>query len=254
MTETTIINVLPCRDVAPQTVEIEVTSGTLQPGTFAVLDWKSKAQDAIGQDVVVGDVLWRDGRFCLVDGLDVTLNKAHLDNVIGNWAGLSEAIRCPRPGESMPYFAHWDELKCAMAADGAKFYEPIYWSVSHPNANWVRRHDCAWRKPHPGAESRVVDDIIADHRAATIGEYSKEVVDVEGFPLSDCDYVVCCDPVGCESLKKDEVYKIASVRQSINKIQIGYSVFDPIKFRRLDNLPRSQRLRLGIAHAECVGH
>lgn len=156
MNEITQIDVLPCRDVVSNAA-IVVTGGPLESleivksdGTPYETEVKSVAKDEIGQDVVVGDVLWWHGKFCLVDGLDVTLNKAHLDNAIGNWTDLSDAIRCPRPGELMTHFDGSHELLEDMLADGAKFVEPIDYEREYPW--WTRSPDCTWRKPHPGAE------------------------------------------------------------------------------------------------------
>lgn len=185
MNEITQIDVLPCRDVVLTNEEMiaanyanGVTHAQMKK-VVSELNWllaveplseamsgavkETVVKDAIGQDVVVGDVLWMDGRLRLVDGLDATLNKAHLDNVIGRWSRLSDAIRCPRPGELMPYFPRWREMASAMQDGGAVFEngQGDYWDTSpitrrmafNAEAHWYRRSpSCTWRKPHLGAE------------------------------------------------------------------------------------------------------
>ena len=159
MTETTIINVLPCRDVAGgQSSLIDDQRGILyasKPLKKFIRELcppNPLAKDRIGQVVIVGDVLWWHGKFGTVDRLDLAMGMARLDGVDGRWAALDDAIRCPRPCQHMPQFANWTKLRDAMLVDGADIQMLGGEGVGSMHKNWIRLPDCTWRKPHLGAE------------------------------------------------------------------------------------------------------
>lgn len=162
MTETMIINVLPCRDIEPLLVVMyHKTPKTFQEAldeVYPPIDYKPvireqkpAVKDAIGQDVVVGDVLWRDGRFyevMLNPGWGLVAHSGYRGFTVKN----SQAIRCPRPGEIMPCFGAWSEMLYAMQEDGAKIDCRHLFNPTPESINYIRSPDCTWRKPHPGAE------------------------------------------------------------------------------------------------------
>lgn len=78
-----------------------------------------KIVDSIGQDVVVGDVLWVPGRtadpFVYVLGFNTTFGWAFdAFGFFGRSVHPSKAIRCPRPGEQVPEFDGWREMCLAL--------------------------------------------------------------------------------------------------------------------------------------------